>query len=282
VLHLLVYSFLLMQGEGAKGGKCTRSSGLTSSDSLTSIEFFSLHAPRIIMRASLLLVAIVAFLAIASASPLSADSLIDASNVDAAFLAGEMEQIAEDEMIDAGNIEAAFAQLNVAETPLNSTLLSKGGRYGIDASSYVSVATWECLRRAGFSSGVVRAYQSNCEIDPNGVHSLENARKAGFGVIDVYLFPSFPCKVSPEHQVDSVVDMMGGDQVGRVWFDIESSGSSWSRKKARNVAWLRAAMNHAVARLGADHVGIYSSASGWETAMGASTEFSSHKLWYGK
>jgi len=155
-----------------------------------------------------------------------------------------------------------------------------GGGHGLDISQFASTKTWSCFRKNGKSWTVVRQYQSNCRVDPNGVHSVANGWAAKFAHIDIYLFPSYGCGYHAASQVDQAIDGMGKVPFGKLWFDIESSGSGWSPTKQNNVDWLHKGIARAVQRLGHNRVGIYSSANGWSVAMGSNSGFTGFPIWY--
>jgi len=62
--------------------------------------------------------------------------------------------------------------------------------------------------------------------------------------------------------------------------DIEAAGSGWSGSAAANHAWLVQAINQAASMIGAERIGIYSSAYGWSVAMGGYADLTKFPLWY--
>jgi GH25 family lysozyme M1 (1,4-beta-N-acetylmuramidase) len=148
---------------------------------------------------------------------------------------------------------------------------------GVDISQWCGSNTWSCLKNNGYSFAIVRNFQETCNVDPNGVHSVANAWAAGIAHVDIYLYPSYRCSKGPVNQVNECIDSMGSVPFGQLWFDIEEGGNAGP---SIDHAWLRAAVNQAVARIGAARVGIYSSAYGWSVAMGSFSDFSSLPIWY--
>jgi len=75
---------------------------------------------------------------------------------------------------------------------------------GIDVSQLVYPTDFKCLKEAGYDFVVVRAYLSLGEPDRNAIHTIANAREAGFRYIDVYMFPCPRCAKSASDQVDEM------------------------------------------------------------------------------
>ena len=75
---------------------------------------------------------------------------------------------------------------------------------GIDVSSLVYPKDFECLKNQGYDFLIVRGYRSVGSPDPNAIHTIANAREAGFKYIDVYLFPCPRCSKSASEQVDEM------------------------------------------------------------------------------
>ena len=75
---------------------------------------------------------------------------------------------------------------------------------GIDVSSLVYPKDFECLKDQGYEFLIVRGYRSVGSPDPDAIHTIANARQAGFKYIDVYLFPCPRCSKSASEQVDEM------------------------------------------------------------------------------
>jgi len=80
--------------------------------------------------------------------------------------------------------------------------------YGVDVSQETLPSAWSCLKRNGFTYGVVRAFQSTGEVDPLGPHTIANARDGGMTEVDVYMFPCPRCAASPQDQVRTAVNYL--------------------------------------------------------------------------
>jgi len=99
---------------------------------------------------------------------------------------------------------------------------------------------------------------------------------------DIYLFPSFTCSLTAAQQVDQTLSGMGSVPFGTLWFDIEQNpGAGWGPDPDANHAWLVEGVNEAVRQIGADRVGIYSSAWGW-VPMGNYGDLSAYPLWWAR
>ena len=72
---------------------------------------------------------------------------------------------------------------------------------GIDLSTLVYSSGFKCLKDDGYEFLIVRGYRSTGEPDPDAIHTIANARDAGFEYIDVYMFPCPKCGKSASEQV---------------------------------------------------------------------------------
>ena len=72
---------------------------------------------------------------------------------------------------------------------------------GVDVSSLVYSTGFKCLKDDGYDFLIVRGYRSTGEPDPDAIHTIANARDAGFENIDVYMFPCPRCGKSASDQV---------------------------------------------------------------------------------
>jgi len=72
---------------------------------------------------------------------------------------------------------------------------------GIDVSTLVYSNGFKCLKNEGYDFLIVRGYQSIGRPDSDAIHTIANARDAGFDYIDVYMFPCPRCEKSASQQV---------------------------------------------------------------------------------
>ena len=72
---------------------------------------------------------------------------------------------------------------------------------GIDVSTLVYSTGFKCLKGDGYDFLIVRGYRSTGKPDTNAIHTIANAREAGFKYIDVYMFPCPRCGKSASEQV---------------------------------------------------------------------------------
>ena len=82
-----------------------------------------------------------------------------------------------------------------------SSLRFSDATKGIDVSSLVSSSDFKCLKDDGYDFLIVRGYLSLGEPDSDAIHTIANAREAGFEYIDVYMFPCPRCAKSASEQV---------------------------------------------------------------------------------
>lgn len=83
------------------------------------------------------------------------------------ILVGVSAILADDKLptvIDSSNIDSVFKSVN-RSSPLNRP---DSGVFGVDVSSWIGEDTWTCLKNAGYDVAIVRNFQSNCQVDPNG------------------------------------------------------------------------------------------------------------------
>jgi hypothetical protein len=152
---------------------------------------------------------------------------------------------------------------------------------GVDVSALVT--NWSCLKSAGYSFAIPRAWKSYGAFDSNAIQNIKNARAAGFEYVDVYMFP---CRgQSASNQVASLVSNLGSSHYGQVWLDIEtnpSSGCSWaSYSGSSNCQYVTELVNAVKAH--GKVPGIYSNYYMWESIMGGAHNcpgLSGVTLWY--
>ena len=75
---------------------------------------------------------------------------------------------------------------------------------GIDVSTLVYSSDFKCLKEQGYDFLIVRGYRSTGEPDPDAIHTIANAREAGFEYIDVYMFPCPRCSKTASEQVEEM------------------------------------------------------------------------------
>lgn len=154
---------------------------------------------------------------------------------------------------------------------------------GVDVSTLQSVATWQCIKNAGYQFAIPRAYKSFGAMDANGPANVKNARAAGIPYVDIYMFP---CRgKSATAQVNELINGMGNSNYGQIWLDVEtnpSSGCSWnSFSKASNCQFVTELVNAVKAK--GKKPGIYSNYYMWESIMGSAKAcpgVANVPLWY--
>ena len=94
----------------------------------------------------------------------------------------------------------ACALLLLATASLQFTEATKG----IDVSTLVYPKDFQCLKNDGYEFLIVRGYRSLGSPDPDAIHTIANARQAGFTNIDAYIFPCPKCSKSASEQVEEM------------------------------------------------------------------------------
>jgi len=173
-----------------------------------------------------------------------------------------------------------------ATTNEQSPYNTPGGNceHGVDVHDKVSLKQFKCLKNKNFNYAIIRAERPDCKLDPYVVDNIKNAWSAGFNEVDVYLFPSFTCGLSAHAQMSSILTHLQKENAlfGRVWLDVESSGSKWSLNPEENRKWLREAVQTIKQFVGNnnDRIGIYTSRYGWSPVVSKWEELAPYKLWY--
>lgn len=153
---------------------------------------------------------------------------------------------------------------------------------GIDIATATTVSTFTCLKNAGNTFAIVRAYRSPGSLDTNANTNLQNARNAGLAT-DVYMFP---CRgKNATSQVNEMISAISSSLYSTVWIDVEtnpSSGCSWTgHDSASNCNFIIETINAIKAK--GKTPGIYSSAVMWQGAVGSTSacpNAASVPLWY--
>eukprot|EP00347_Sterkiella_histriomuscorum_P021923 403332301 len=153
--------------------------------------------------------------------------------------------------------------------------------HGVDISARVS--NWQCLKDAGYTFAIPRAWCSYGGFDSNVLHNIEGAHAAGIPFVDVY---AFPCRSkSATDQVAQLVKDLGSAKYGQIWVDVEtnpSPGCSWSGHTGASNCQYLSEMVSAIKSQG-KVPGIYATYYMWESIMGganACTSLSGVPLWY--
>jgi len=156
--------------------------------------------------------------------------------------------------------------------------------HGVDVHDKVTLEQFQCLKGKGHNYAIIRAEGPGCKLDPYTVDNIKNAWKAGLKEVDIYIFPSLDCPLSANAQMKRILSSLETAKApfGRVWLDIEQSGSKWSVDHRVNRKWIREAVSSLTALLGGkkERVGIYTSKYGWSPVVGNWKGLSQHKLWY--
>jgi len=175
--------------------------------------------------------------------------------------------------------------LAMAIFALASPYNTPGGvcEHGVDVHDKVSVDQFKCLLTKNYNYAIVRAERPDCKLDPYAAANIKAAWAAGFHEVDVYLFPNFVCGLSAHAQISSILTQLQRQNAvyGRVWLDVEASGSKWSLEPELNRKWLREAVSTIKTFVGSnDRIGIYTSRYGWSPVVAKWDELKGYKLWY--
>lgn len=171
---------------------------------------------------------------------------------------------------------------------------------GVDLSQPCSSSGFSCMKNSGYSFAVVRVYQSNGKVDPNGAATISSAWSGGMSHVDGYIFPCFSCG-DPAGQMDAAINglasaklshiprMLGtnetvavkqeelGASYGMLWLDIEGT-QYWSSNQQSNVNFIQAMADEGAKR--GISIGVYTSNSQWSPITGNSKILGNLPLWY--
>ena len=93
---------------------------------------------------------------------------------------------------------------------------------GVDLATPASVSAFQCMAANGIQHATIRAFQSNCWLDPHAAQTIKNAWAAGL-VVDVYVFPSVGCDLDPTSQVQVTLEHLAAQNASfnTLWLDVE-------------------------------------------------------------
>ncbi|CCD68532.1 LYSozyme [Caenorhabditis elegans] len=167
---------------------------------------------------------------------------------------------------------------------------------GIDFIQPVSVETFKCIHKDGYSFVIPRVFTSVGTLDHTGIQNVKHAREgnksfkntfvngrkisAGLTDVDGYIFPCLASHCpSAANQVKETLDALksAGTHVSTLWLDIERL--AWPANHAHNRAFIEEMVKEAEARK--QHVGIYSNYYNWQDIVGLDYHGQSHlMLWW--
>ena len=165
-----------------------------------------------------------------------------------------------------------------AAAPTNCTI-------GVDLATPVSKSAFECIiAERGVQYLTVRAFQSNCYLDPHTVDTIHAAWAAGIQNVDIYFFPSYGCTMDGIMQFDLTMQHLASHNASfnRIFFDVEDW--EWEPESGcqKNVDWFTPLYQHAIDVLGSPRVGIYTTTSTWSRITCNSKAFIGSMLWYAR
>lgn len=93
---------------------------------------------------------------------------------------------------------------------------------GVDLATPSSLSAFQCMAQQGIQQATIRAFQSNCWLDPHAPATIQNAWDAGLSV-DIYIFPSVGCELDPVSQIDLTLDHLAENNATfrTLWIDVE-------------------------------------------------------------
>ena len=171
---------------------------------------------------------------------------------------------------------------------------------GVDLSQPCSSSGFSCMKSNGVSFAVVRVYQSNGKVDPNGAATISAAWAGGMSHVDGYIFPCFSCG-NPAGQMDAAINGLHsaglkhvprlhgqndtvaikpeelGTSYGMLWLDIEGT-QYWGSDQAANVNFIQAMADEGKKK--GVTLGVYTSQSQWTPITGNAKILGDLPLWY--
>ena len=158
---------------------------------------------------------------------------------------------------------------------------------GVDVSQPVSVTAAQCMKTAGKSYSITRAFESLGRIDKNAPATMTAFAKAGIET-DIYMFPcSFGLDAKTQLTwLQGNLTASNAPRFGMMWFDIEDNpdpACSWVKDTAQNCAYMKTLVDAALSMpYFANRTGVYTSIHEWQnTWMGSNcTVAAALPLWY--
>jgi len=148
------------------------------------------------------------------------------------------------------------------------------------ACESMASSDWSCLHKEGFSFAIIQAWDGGYKLNSKLATCINDALKAGFSHVDVYVFMCPNCNGnSPTGTIQSVVDALKGVKYGELWFDIEQCSGCWSTNLGSNCNWIGQAVKEAESLK--VNIGFYSNHYEWGVTVGSGcTSFSKYPIWY--
>ena len=163
-----------------------------------------------------------------------------------------------------------------------AALPAAGAVLGVDVSQPASPAAAACLRAAGYSFAIPRAWESVGRFDASAPGSVASFWGAKFDHVDVYMFPC-----SGRNATQQVRELRGNltaasVRFGMLWLDIEynpDAACAWAADKAANCAFLGELA--AAAAAAGFNTGVYTSVHEYGLFFDMTCTVASHlPLWY--
>ena len=104
-------------------------------------------------------------------------------------------------------IAATAAYSNAYDLTQVENPVSNSGK-GFDISQPMSTSTATCMKNAGYTTMIARAWCSYGAVDTAACTSLNSAKAAGILNRDVYFFPCPTCSASASSQLNSMVNYL--------------------------------------------------------------------------
>jgi len=154
--------------------------------------------------------------------------------------------------------------------------------YGVDVSTAVTTANFQCMKNQNYNWLIVRAYRSSGSVDTGACQNLNNARSAGITARDAYIFPCPTCSGSSgSSQVQTTVSYLRNctntPWSGFLWLDIEGT-QYWSSSTTTNRNFFESMVSGCSSA--STRCGVYSSKSQWDPIMGSYNASGNMRLWY--
>ncbi|RCN43407.1 hypothetical protein ANCCAN_10598 [Ancylostoma caninum] len=151
---------------------------------------------------------------------------------------------------------------NVISEPLVAA--SSGYAYAVDLDRAVSPSAFTCMKRSGYSTVFIRAYDptGSGRFDVNAVNNIRNANKAGLGT-EVFMTPQIRSSKRGSQQFRELYDGLrrGNIVVRTVWLQV-TSPVNWGANNQANIYFLNDII--ATAKSVGVTIGFYTNAYDWQ------------------
>ncbi|KHJ94392.1 hypothetical protein OESDEN_05682 [Oesophagostomum dentatum] len=145
--------------------------------------------------------------------------------------------------------------------------------YAVDLDKPVSLASFQCMKKAGYSTAFIRAYDPSGtgKFDANAVNNIRSANKAGLGT-EVFMTPQPRSSKKGSTQIMELLEGLKKENIKAttVWVQV-TSPVNWGSNVDNNIYFLNDIVS--MAKYYSVRIGFYTSQYDWnQITKGASVQ----------